>query len=145
MTTLRILVAEDNEDHLFFITRALREIEDRVLDVDTVRDGVEAMAYLRREGDYAGVSRPHLIILDLKMPRVGGLEVIARVRRDPDLRTIPIAVLSSSDREDDIDQAYGLGGNTYVVKEAAGGGLTASLACLRDFWTDVAVLPDPVA
>lgn len=140
---IRILVAEDNEDHRFFITRALRESTDRPLDIDTVRDGAEAVDYLKQQGDYTDQAQPHLVILDLKMPRMDGHEVIAEVRGDERLRSIPIAVLSSSDRDEDVRRAYELGGNSYVVKQAADGRLSNGLSTLRKFWTEVAVLPNP--
>lgn len=145
MNPIRILVADDNEDHRFFITRALRQSTSRELVIDTVRDGEEALTYLRGEGDHADRELPHLLILDLKMPRMDGHEVIAEVRREERLAALPIAVLSSSDREEDVERAYRAGGNTYVIKEAADGRLAEELACLRDFWTEVAVLPNPAA
>ena len=145
MTAIRILVAEDNEDHRFFIKRALRDSADREISIDTVRDGAEALDYLRRAGEDGRSVLPHLLVLDLKMPKVDGHEVIAAVRADERLRGLPIAVLSSSDREEDVQRAYRAGGNTYVVKEAADGRLGDGLACLRRFWTEVAVLPDPAA
>lgn len=145
MTPIRILVADDNEDHRFFIVRSLRQSTDRELAIDTVQDGEEALRYLRREGEHAGRERPHLLILDLKMPRIDGHEVIAEVRSDERLRALPIAVLSSSDRDEDVRRAYQSGGNTYVIKEAADGRLAEGIASLREFWTEVAVLPDPAA
>ncbi len=145
MTAIRILVAEDNEDHRFFIKRALRNSSDREIAIDTVRDGAEALAYLRGDEDDGERLLPHLLVLDLKMPKVDGHEVIAEVRADERLCGLPIAVLSSSDREEDVQRAYRSGGNTYVVKEAADGRLAEGLAGLRKFWTEVAVLPDPAA
>lgn len=144
MNPIRILIAEDNEDHRFFITRALRESTDRELVIESVRDGAEAVDFLRQQGDYEGQPLPHLVILDLKMPRMDGHEVIAAVKADERLRSIPIAVLSSSDRDEDVKLVYELGGNSYVVKQAADGRLADGLAVLREFWTEVAVLPDPV-
>lgn len=145
MTAIRILVAEDNEDHRFFIKRALRDSTEHEIDIDTVRDGAEALAYLRRDDRDGQHPLPHLLVLDLKMPKVDGHEVIAEVRADERLCGLPIAVLSSSDREEDVQRAYRAGGNTYVVKEAADGRLSDGLACLRRFWTEVAVLPNPAA
>lgn len=145
MTTIRILVAEDNEDHRFFIKRALRREATHDLTVTTVKDGAEAMAFLRQEAPFEDVERPHLIILDIKMPRMDGHQVLAQVKSDERLRRIPVAVLSSSDRSEDVETAYGLGGNSYVIKQAADGLLADGLRGLRDFWTDVAVLPDPAA
>ena len=140
---IRILVADDNEDHRFFITRALRDSTDRELEIVTVRDGAEAIEYLRQQGAYAGETLPHLVILDLKMPRMDGHEVLSEVKADKRLRSIPVAVLSSSDRDEDVRRAYELGGNSYVVKPAADGRLSHGLSTLRKFWTETAVLPNP--
>ena len=143
MSDIRILVAEDNEDHRFFIVRALHELGD--YQVDVVTDGVDALDFLYRRGDHVDQQRPHLILLDLKMPRVGGLEVIEHVKNDPELRSIPIAVLTSSDRKEDIDAAYGKGGNTYIVKDASVDGLRRALTGMSEYWTELATLPDPPA
>jgi chemotaxis family two-component system response regulator Rcp1 len=141
--TVRVLVAEDNEDHRFLITRALRGMDGVELDVEAVRDGAEALDYLYRRGAYADRPRPHLILLDLRMPRVAGLEVLGVVKQDPELRTIPVAVLTSSDRPQDVDDSYRAGGNTYVQKRPMFGDLREKLESLRHFWTEVALLPDP--
>ena len=140
---IRILVADDNEEHRFFITRALRDSTNRELEIITVRDGADAIEYLRQQGAYAGETLPHLVILDLKMPRMDGHEVLSEVKADKRLRSIPVAVLSSSDRDEDVRRAYELGGNSYVVKQAADGRLSNGLSTLRKFWTETAVLPNP--
>lgn len=140
---VRVLVAEDNEDHLFFITRALRAMEGAVFEVDTVQDGAEALDYVYQRGRYSDRLRPHMILLDLKMPRVQGLEVLAELKADPTLRSIPIAVLTSSDRQQDVDASYRAGGNTYVIKRPTFHGLREELQAVSDFWTHTAALPEP--
>jgi CheY-like chemotaxis protein len=140
---VRILVAEDNEDHRFFIVRALRDAGGVHLEIETVNDGEEVLDYLYRRGDYGDRARPHMILLDLKMPRRGGLEVLEVIKNDPHLRTIPVSVLTSSDRPEDIDAAYGLGGNSYLLKRSDPMGLRQELATVSDYWSDVALLPDP--
>lgn len=140
---VRVLVAEDNEDHLFFITRALRAMEGAVFEVDTVQDGAEALDYVYQRGRYSDRLRPHMILLDLKMPRVQGLEVLAELKADPTLRSIPIAVLTSSDRQQDVDASYRAGGNTYVIKQPTFHGLREELQAVSDFWTHTAALPEP--
>ena len=132
--SVRILLAEDNEDHRFLTVRALRDAAGVTLEIDTVADGEEAMQYLQS-------NRPDLIILDLKMPKVDGLEVLERVKSDPDRRAIPTVVLSSSDRPEDVSAAYRLGGNTYVTKPTSATGFRESMAQLRDYWTGLATLP----
>jgi CheY-like chemotaxis protein len=140
---VRILVAEDNDDHLFFITRALRGMENVTFEVDSVQDGAEALDYLYRRGDYEDRQRPHMVLLDLKMPRVQGLEVLEVVKSDPVLRSIPITVLTSSDRQQDVDASYQAGGNTYVIKRPTFSDLRDELRAVSDYWANVAVLPEP--
>lgn len=142
-TGLRVLVAEDNEDHRFFIMRALREASGDQLVVESVADGADALDFLHQRGAFEGRPRPHLILLDLKMPRVGGLQVLDEVKGDPELRSIPIAVLSSSDRREDIDASYQKGTNSYIIKPTSFARMREWLQTVNDFWTEVAVLPEP--
>lgn len=141
--SLRVLVAEDNEDHLFFITRALAQYEGATFEVSTVRDGASALDYLNQRNGYEDAKRPHLVILDLRMPRMGGLEVLEALRADEELCGIPVAVLSTSDRSEDIDESYRRGTNTYVVKEPSLEGITRGLQAMSEFWTEVARIPEP--
>ena len=145
MRSVRVLLAEDNEDHLFLITRALRDVAGARVEVEAVRDGEETLQYVNRAGRFEGKERPHLILLDLKMPKVGGLEVIERLKSDPQLRSIPIIVLTSSDRQEDVDRAYKLGGNSYVVKPVTLKGLRAGLNGISNYWSEIALLPQPPA
>jgi CheY-like chemotaxis protein len=142
-TPVRILVAEDNEDHLFFITRALRGMQDVTFEVEAVRDGSEALDFVYRRGAYKDRKRPHMILLDLKMPRVHGLEVLEVLKSDPVLRSIPIAVLTSSDRRQDVDATYRAGGNSYVIKQPTFQGLREELESVSNYWANVSVLPEP--
>ena len=141
--TVRVLVADDNEDHRFLIERALRGIEEVDLQVSSVADGEEALEYLERRGRYAAQPRPPVVLLDLRMPRLGGLEVLSRVKSDPDLHRIPICVLTSSDRREDIDEAYARGSNSYVVKSDDMHDIRQGLASVSQYWGVVASLPEP--
>jgi CheY-like chemotaxis protein len=143
--TVRILLAEDNEDHRFLITRALRGLEDVDLHVEAVRDGAEALDFVYRRGAFEDRPRPHLILLDLRMPRVQGIEVLEVLKNDPDLRSIPIAVLTSSDRQQDIDASYRAGTNAYLRKQPLFAELREELRAMSEFWTQVALLPEPPA
>lgn len=142
---VRVLVAEDNEDHQFFIIRALKGVAGVGFEVDAVRDGEEALDFLYQRGRFEGQPRPHMILMDLKMPKVDGIEVIERIKADPVLKTIPIMMLTSSDRKEDIDAAYAAGGNAYVKKQPSFNGLRSELEAASEYWTNVAVLPDPPA
>jgi CheY-like chemotaxis protein len=142
-TRPRILLAEDNVDHAFFTTRAFRDAQGDDLEMHTVTDGEQVLDYLHQRGGYANVGRPHLIVLDLKMPKKGGLEVLAEIADDAGLRTIPVVVLSSSDRPEDIEESYARGANSYVTKPATASGLHDGLLELARYWMDVASLPAP--
>lgn len=140
----RVLVAEDNEDHLYLTVRALRDwANEAVLEVDAVSDGEQLLDFLFRRGGYADRARPHVILLDIKMPKVDGLEALERLKSDPDLRRIPVVILTSSDRSEDIDRAYHLGSNSYVTKQGTVGGMREGLQDVAHYWMDTATLPEP--
>jgi CheY-like chemotaxis protein len=142
--SVRVLVAEDNEDHLFLTTRALEESNGDIhLEVQGVRDGAEALDYFYRRGKYEDAPRPHLLLLDLKMPKVNGLEVLERLKEDPELRSIPVVVLTSSDRPEDVEAAYQRGGNSYVTKPVSPKGMREGLREITEYWMHFAALPEP--
>lgn len=143
-TTRRVLVVDDDPDHLVLIRRALDAYEDHVdLDVDAVSSGQEALDYLHQRGRYAEQPRPHLILLDLKMPGVSGFEVLEQAKSDDLLRRIPIIVLSSSDRPEDVASAYGLGSNSYVTKQVSITGIRSGLSEVARYWFERSTLPEP--
>jgi two-component system, response regulator len=113
-----ILLVEDNDDDVELTLRALRR--NRVANrVDVVRDGAEALDYLFSAGAYAGRDArdvPQLVLLDLKLPKVGGLEVLERLRSDPRTRRLPVVILTSSNVESDLARSYDLGANSYIRK-----------------------------
>jgi CheY-like chemotaxis protein len=112
---LKFLLVEDDDDHAAFVLRTLQR--NRVANrVDRVADGATALAYLRGEAPYTQRPRPDLVLLDLKLPRVDGHEVLAAIKSHPDLRTIPVVVLTTSDAETDRARAYRNHANSYLVK-----------------------------
>jgi CheY-like chemotaxis protein len=115
------LVAEDDENDVFFLQRAFQQAKvENPLNV--VRDGQEAIEYLSGEGKFSDRTLyplPHLLILDIKMPRKTGLDVLDWLREQPELRCVPVVVLSSSAHRTDIERAYELGANAFVVKPAS--------------------------
>lgn len=143
MKPVRVLVADDNEDHRFFIQRALKGVRGVELEVDTVVDGEEALDYLKQRGRFADQPRPHMVLLDLRMPRRNGLEVLEVVKQDPELRKIPICVLTSSDRPEDVEEAYLRGTNSYVIKSSDIEGIRRELQTVSEYWTATAALPEP--
>jgi len=140
--TARVLLAEDDQDHAFFTRRAFQEAHGGVVEMHTVSDGEEALDYLHQRGRYADAQRPHLIVLDLKMPKVNGLEVLEQIKADESLRMIPTVVLSSSDRPEDVKDSYRGGANSYVTKPASLTGLREGVHEMARYWIDVATLPN---
>ena len=112
---LRFLLVEDDDDHAQIMFRSLSQerIGNRI---DRVKDGVEALAYLRHEGEYATKPKPDIVQLDLKLPKLSGHEVLAAIKGDPKLRNVPVVVLTTSDAESDIVKAYQHHANSYLVK-----------------------------
>jgi CheY-like chemotaxis protein len=139
MTELRtILLAEDNANDIELTLAALRQ--NRLLnDVTVVRDGAEALDFLYRRNAHASRlgGNPVVMLLDLKMPKVDGLEVLRQVKSDPDLRAMPIVVLTSSREEQDLVRSYNLGVNAYVVKPVEFHDFVDAIRMLGGFWAVV--------
>lgn len=138
---IHVLIAEDNEDHIFLAVRAMKEAAGISLEVEAVRDGAEALDYVYRTGRFEGRDRPHLILLDIKMPKVDGLDVLRTLKEDPELKSIPVVMLTSSDRPEDIDRSYVLGANSYVTKPTSVGSFRDGLTQIRHYWTELGSLP----
>ena len=131
-----VLVAEDNPDDALLLRRAL-EKAGIVARVKIVADGEEMLLYLEGRGAYANRATspmPSLIILDLKMPRKSGLEVLKWIDEHPDVAVVPTIVLSSSNLEQDVRTAYGLGANTYFVKPTTFDELVETMRMLETYW-----------
>jgi CheY-like chemotaxis protein len=136
-----ILLVEDDKRDLELTLIAL-ERSQLANEVVIMRDGAQALDYLRREGEHAARSEgnPAVILLDLKLPKVTGLEVLEAVRGDPALRSVPVVMLTSSQEESDVLKSYELGVNAYVVKPVAFERFVSAIAELGVFW---AVLNEP--
>jgi two-component system, chemotaxis family, response regulator Rcp1 len=137
---VQILLVEDNPGDVRLTREALKEAKFRNK-VQVVGDGVEALAYLRQEGQYSGAMRPHLIMLDLNLPRMDGREVLAAIKKDADLRRIPVVVLSSSEAETDIARAYELHANAYVTKPVDIDHFLQVVKAIEEFWVEIVKLP----
>ena len=112
---VELLLVEDSPGDVRLTIEALKE--GRVINnLTVVQDGEEAIAFLRRQGRYAGAPRPDLILLDLNLPRKSGMEVLAEIKTDPDLKLIPVVVLTTSQAEEDVLRSYELHANCYIVK-----------------------------
>ena len=138
-----ILIAEDDDNDIFFLERAFKQAQI-VNPVYRVTDGEEAIDYLQGAGEYADRVKhplPYLMLLDLKMPRKNGFEVITWVRMQHGLKRLPIVVLTSSKEDPDINRAYELGANTYLVKPVKFEGLVEMLRALNLYWLMLAEKP----
>ena len=136
----RVLLVEDNEADVRLTREALREAGENVR-LSAVSDGDLALAYLRREGGYADVPRPDLVLLDLNLPRKNGLEVLEEMRADEHLRCIPVIVLTSSAARQDVEDCYARGANAFVVKPLELEEFMDLIGAIRGFWLEVAQLP----
>jgi len=135
-----ILLVEDNPGDVRLTREALREAKFRN-ELYVAEDGVEAIAFLRREGQYADAVRPHLILLDLNLPRKDGREVLAEIKEDPDLKRIPVVVLTTSQAEADIIKAYNLHANCYINKPVDLDQFLTVVKSIEDFWLAIVKLP----
>ncbi len=139
MTELkRILLVEDSANDVALSLAALEEI-NLANEVVVVRDGQQALDFLFRRGEYQGRTdgNPAVVLLDLKLPKVDGIEVLTQVKRDSSLKSIPVVMLTSSREEQDLARSYGLGVNAYVVKPVAFPDFVAVLKELGLFWAVV--------
>ncbi|MBI3779879.1 MAG: response regulator [candidate division NC10 bacterium] len=137
---IEILMVEDNPGDVRLVREALKEYKLRN-NLHAVVDGVEAMAFLRQKGQYAGASRPDLILLDLNLPQKDGREVLAEIKSDPDLRRIPVVVLTSSQAEQDILKAYDLHANCYITKPVDLDRFVEIVRAIDEFWLAIVKLP----
>ena len=135
-----ILLVEDNRGDIRLIQEALKKTAAQC-EVAIARDGMEAMAYLRQDGEFAGAVRPDLILLDLNLPKKDGREVLAEIKADPSLKHIPIIVLTTSRNEEDIFKSYDLHVNCYISKSRNLSELFKIVRGIEEFWLETATLP----
>ena len=135
-----ILLVEDNEGDARLLREILLEINNTVR-LHVVSDGLEAMAFLMYQGPHLDAPRPDLILLDLNMPKMDGLEVLAQVKANPWLRTIPVIVLTTSQAETDVVRSYKLMASCYLAKPEELNELRSLVKSLNDFWLTRVALP----
>ena len=140
--SVAILMADDDEDDRMMAKEALEEARLSI-DLYFVEDGEELMDYLQHRGRYSGnnVTRPGLILLDLNMPRKDGREALKEIKDDPDLRRIPIVVLTTSKAEEDILRTYDLGVNSFITKPVSFEGLVEVMKTLAKYWFEIVEIP----
>jgi len=135
-----ILLVEDNPGDVRLTIEALKESKMRN-NLHVAEDGVEAMSFLRREGIYANSPRPDVVLLDLNLPRKDGREVLAEIKEDPDLKRIPVVVLTISKAEEDILRSYNLHANCYITKPIDLEQFMKVVKSTEDFWLTIVKLP----
>jgi CheY-like chemotaxis protein len=139
---IEVLLVEDNVGDVRLTREALRDAKVRN-NLHVVPDGVEAMAFLRRQGGYAGVPRPDLVLLDLNLPKKGGLEVLEEIKTDAALQHIPVVILTTSQAEQDIVQSYRRRANAYVTKPVDLEQFLKVVGSIEQFWLEIVKLSRP--
>ncbi|GAA1568778.1 response regulator [Dactylosporangium siamense] len=137
---IEVLLVEDDPGDVLMTQEAFEEHKVRNK-LNVVQDGEEALAYLRREGPHADAPRPDLILLDLNLPRVDGRQVLQAIKEDPDLRRIPVVVLTTSQADEDILRSYSLHANAYVTKPVDFDSFIAVVRQIDEFFVSVVKLP----
>jgi two-component system, chemotaxis family, response regulator Rcp1 len=138
--TADILLVEDNPGDVMLIEEALADSKIRNI-LHVVSDGEQAMEFVRKQGNHAGAPRPDLILLDLNLPKKNGKEVLREVKSDPDLKSIPVIVLTSSKSEEDVVKSYELHANAYICKPFDFHQFVKVMQTLEDFWFVIVKLP----
>ena len=139
--SVEILLVEDSPGDVRLTKEALREGKVRN-NLHVATDGVEALAFLRREGRYGAVPRPDVILLDLNLPKKDGREVLAEIKEDDDLRRIPVVILTTSQDERDVLRAYDLHANCYITKPVDLDQFIAVIQSIESFWLTIVTLPE---
>lgn len=136
----RLLIVDDDEDHVYLAKESFARVKHKI-DIDHVSNGVECMSFLRKEGCYLDARLPDIVLLDLNMPLMNGREVIKEIVADPQLNFLPIVVLSTSESDRDIMEAYGLRCNSYIVKPVDFNEFQRAITDFANYWFSIAVIP----
>ena len=137
---ITILLVEDNPADARLVKEAMKEVKINNT-LYHVPDGVEAMAFLRRQGEYSKMIRPDVVLLDLNMPRKDGRQTLKEIKDDPELKRIPVVILTVSDAEEDIIKSYDLHANCYVTKPLNLDEFSKVVAGIENFWFEIVKLP----
>jgi CheY-like chemotaxis protein len=137
---IELLLVEDDPGDVLMTREALGDSK-LINNLNVVDNGEQALDYLRRQGPYAEAPRPDLILLDLNLPRLDGREVLSTIKDDPELRTIPVVVLTTSDAEEDVLRSYQLHANAYVTKPVDFDGFIEAIRQIDHFFVSVVQLP----
>ena len=139
--TVDILLVEDNQGDIRLVREAFKDVKlhNRLF---VAEDGVEALAFLRKEGKYSDVPKPDIILLDLNLPRKDGREVLSEIKEDPDLKRIPVVVMTTSTAESDVMKSYDLHANCYITKPVDFDQFIKVVKSIDNFWLNIVTLPE---
>lgn len=137
---IEILLVEDSPADILLTREAFKEFKV-INSLHVVEDGIQALAYLNQEGEYASSPRPDLILLDLNLPRMNGSEVLAEIKANPKHKSIPVVILTTSYSEQDVLQAYNQHANCYIVKPVGFENFVEAVKSIHQFWFSVVTLP----
>lgn len=138
---LEILLVEDNEGDIRLTIEAFKEAKIRN-SIRVVRDGEEALAYLRKQGVYENVPAPDIILLDINLPKIDGKEVLSIMKNDPMLKTIPVIMLTTSSADSDVQDAYANHANCYVIKPVDLNKFMEVIRSIEEYWVSIVKLPN---
>jgi CheY-like chemotaxis protein len=137
---LKILLVEDNEGDIFLTNEAFKSVHPQII-IDVVRDGEQAINYLKKQAQFSDVLSPDLILLDINLPKVDGLEVLLFIKNEKDLMKIPVIILTTSASDKDVLAAYHSHANCYITKPVTFSKFTEVVRTIKDFWTQIVHLP----
>jgi chemotaxis family two-component system response regulator Rcp1 len=137
---IHILLVEDNEGDIVLTLEAFREARIHNV-VDVVRDGEKALEFLKKEGVYRNAGTPDLVLLDINLPKIDGKEVLAAIKQDENLKSIPVVMLTTSDSEKDILESYMRHANCYITKPVGFENFMKVVMTIKDFWISIVQLP----
>jgi two-component system, chemotaxis family, response regulator Rcp1 len=137
---IEVLLVEDSSGDVRLTREAFKDAKVHI-NLHVVSDGIQAMAFLRREGEYVNVPRPDLILLDLNLPKKDGREVLGEIKESPELKSIPVVILTTSASEADILRSYRLHANCYITKPVGLAGFLEVIKSIDSFWLSVVKLP----
>lgn len=140
MVPIKILLVEDNQDDIFLTIEAFKKVKVKN-SIISVTDGVEALEYLHRRGKYVNAQRPDIILLDLNLPRKDGFEVLKDIKEDPDLKTIPVIVLTASKADEDAAKSYSHYANCFISKPVRMEEFNKIIREIEEFWFLIVKLP----
>jgi CheY-like chemotaxis protein len=140
MSEIQILLVEDNEGDIILTLEAFKELKVKNT-VSVVKDGEAAIEFLKNKDQYAGSLMPHLILLDINMPKLNGIEVLDYIKKDQRLKKIPVVMLTTSSSESDISECYEKSANCFITKPLDFGKFVNVVEAIESFWFSIAQLP----